>query len=124
MKEMCRHLISALIFGIVASWCGMDAKAFNQVVADSVTHAPLPSASVFDRQGNAIGISNSNGRLPFIAESCYPITVRYLGFIEKVVPAAGSDTIFLRDNMAQLPEVTVEPSGHRVSSAKRWSTIC
>lgn len=114
MKEMCRHLISAFIFGIVASWCGMDAKALNQVVADSVTHAPLPSASVFDRRGNAIGISNSNGRLPFIAESCYPITVRYLGFMEKVVPAAGSDTIFLRDNMAQLPEVTVESSRHKV----------
>lgn len=77
------------------------------VVADSVTHSPLPNASVYDRHGATIGISNRKGMLPAIATVSYPITVRYIGFGDKTVEHPGADTIFLQEEIPELPEVVV-----------------
>lgn len=84
------------------------------VVADSATHMPLPSASVFDRSGRAIGISDSRGRLPYISPAEYPVTVRYLGFGEECVAEAGVDTVFLAEIPTELQEVVIESRQHKV----------
>lgn len=60
----------------------VHAQRRDPVVADSATHMPLPSASVFDRNGNALGMTDARGRLPFLWPDSYPVTVRYLGFRE------------------------------------------
>ena len=54
------------------------AQARETVVVDSLTGLPLPNASVFNRKGVAIGVCKSNGRLPRISWSDYPITIRYI----------------------------------------------
>lgn len=84
------------------------------VVADSLTRKPLPSASIFDRQGNFVGVSHTDGRLPFIPASNYPVTLRYVGFREKTVPDFDADTIFLQENAVELPEILVASNRHRV----------
>lgn len=89
-------------------------QGYGAVVADSVTRKPLPSASIFDLRGRAVGICGSDGVIPYIPASSYPITVRYLGFKEKVVRSANSDTIFLEDNFTELPEVIVQSRKHKV----------
>ncbi len=83
------------------------------VVIDSTTLQPLPSATIFDSQGNTIGTTNKNGRLPYIPHRSFPITVRYLGFEEKSV-AEQTDTIRLSTATTELPEVVVESKHHKV----------
>lgn len=97
-----RHLLAALCMLAI----GAEAQAFV-VVADSATHAPLPNASVYDRYGATVGISNRKGVLPAISTFSYPITVRYIGFGDKTVEHPGPDTIFLQEEIPELPEVVV-----------------
>ena len=89
-------------------------QTHSAIVADSLTRKPLPSASLFDHKGNAVGITNARGRMPLISRSSYPVTVRYLGFKEKTIETPGADTIFLQENAASLPEIVVESGRHKV----------
>lgn len=102
-------------------------KMESQVVADSTTHKPLPSASIFDCKGNVLGMTDSKGRIPHISKTNYPITVRYLGFTEKSIPQANSDTIFLQETFSDLPEVVVESRQHKVihmlAYVREYSTL-
>lgn len=91
------------------------AGARHITVADSLSHAPLPSASVFDRNGTFIGVSNSDGALTCAAPEHFPLTIRYIGFFEKTVAyASASDTVFLRENITELPELAVESRKQKV----------
>lgn len=92
----------------------MGQTRHNAVVVDSLTKSPLPSASVFDGKGKVIGICNSKGRMPYISQSDYPVTVRYIGYKEKLVPDANADTIFLQENPTELAEVIVESRRQKV----------
>lgn len=99
----------------------------SRTVIDSASGEPLAGATVFDHQGNYIGVTASNGRLPHIAKSQYPITVRLMGFNESVVTRDDNDTIFLAENPAELPEVIVDSRDHTVMHAlgyvREYSTI-
>lgn len=86
----------------------------RMVVADSLTRMALPSASVFDNRGNVIGICNTDGSFPYVSESSYPLIVRYLGYKDKVVGHSATDTIFMQENMTELPEVIIQSDSHRV----------
>lgn len=97
------------------------------VVADSLTRTPLSSASVFNGKGIFLGISSSDGRIGFAAPSDYPLTVRYIGYHEKSVPHPGVDTVFLTENVAELPEVVVETKQkmmlHVLAYVREYSTL-
>lgn len=85
----------------------------NMIVVDSLTRRPLPGASVFDRTGMAIGISNNKGCLPHISQESYPLTLRYLGYKERTIPMI-TDTVSLIEQASDLPEVIVESTRHKV----------
>lgn len=97
------------------------------VVADSVMHTPLSNASIFNCKGKMIGVSNKNGRLPFIYSYDYPITIRYMGFNEKSVEIDYSDTIFLTESVVELPEVVIETKKQRLlhvlAYVREYSTL-
>lgn len=102
------------------------AEAKEMVVLDSLTCEPLTNASVFGRNGAFIGMSNSKGRLPHIASSEYPLTVRYMGYKERTLEEA-SDTIFLQENQTELEEVVVESKAvkalHILAYVREYSTL-
>lgn len=122
---MLRYLI--VISACLLSVFVMEGHARCVIVADSVTHAPLPNATIFDRHGNAIAICDSNGKMPYISDSSYPITVRYLGFNDVLVSASSVDTVFLKENFSELPEVVVESRRHKVmhilAYVREYSTL-
>lgn len=106
--------------------------AFGQsripVVVDSETHKPLANASVFDRKGKFIGISDAKGVITCASVSDYPITVRYMGFYERTVAKSGGvDTIFMRENAKVLPEVVVMSKRmkvlHILAYVREYSTL-
>ena len=115
MKSLIRisRLATALLLIILASVYA-EGQMANPVIADSITRQPLLSASVFDRNGKALGLSGNNGRLPYISPECYPVTVRYLGYKEKEIYDRNTDTIFLSEISMELPEVIVESKQHKL----------
>lgn len=107
------RLFITVLATICSSFC-IELQAKDIVVADSVSHTPLPNAAVFDRHGNVIGLSDNNGLLPRISKENCPVTVRYLGFSDKTAGPEFPDTIFLSENISELPEMVFESSRHRV----------
>lgn len=122
---MIRYIMTAisLIFsiGLMESW------AYDVIVVDSTTHIPLPNASIYDKDGTPVGLSNNNGEVPKITHSRYPITVRYLGFNDKTVMFGDKDTIFLSEKVSELPEVIVKSSQQRLlhilAYVREYSTL-
>lgn len=103
------------------------ARTRRAVVADSMTHAALPNASVFGRNGSALGICTHDGQLPAISDNDYPVTIRYMGFKEKTITRAAYDTIFLQENIVELPEFTVDTRRrtalHVLAYLREYSTL-
>ncbi|MDE6135500.1 MAG: hypothetical protein K2F79_07980, partial [Muribaculaceae bacterium] len=97
------------------------------VVADSVTHTPLSGASVFDSKGNMIGIASSGGIIPYASQSQYPLTVRFLGYAEATLNSRETDTVFMQEIIAELPEVLVESRKqkvlHLLAYVREYSTL-
>lgn len=109
---MNRTAIATVLFLIFVGT--LELQGYNVVVADSATRRPLPKASVYDRNGAPIGICDQNGLLPNIAIGSYPITVRYLGFIDRTVVSATPDTVFLQEDISELPEFVVKTRKDKV----------
>lgn len=122
---MCRLAVTILL--IVLSMFDVAGYESNAVVVDATTRLPLPRASIFDKNGNAVGLSGVNGELPYISADSYPVTVRYVGFKEKSVPEADADTIFLEEIVAELPEIVVESRRkkvmHVLAYVREYSTM-
>lgn len=119
MNGMIRILCTAVLLCV---WLGGAA----QIVADADTREPLGNASVFDRNGKAIGICRANGRMPYVERGEYPVTVRYLGYEQCVVPSPGRDTIFLENTYMELPEVVVSKHTkvlHMLGYVREYSTL-
>lgn len=118
-----------VIFGLImfVSIFNLDGQTRNVVIADSTSSMPLPNASVFDSQGKIVGICDERGVMPYISKYSFPITIRYLGFCEKVINEIPSDTIYLRESFAELPEVIVESRKHKVlhmlAYVREYSTL-
>lgn len=117
------------IWILLVAVCGAEASAGRRAVvaADSKTGATLPGASVFDREGRAIGMSDRRGRLPYVSPDCFPVTVRYLGYRERSFVTEFPDTVFLDEVMTELPEVVVETREkkvlHILAYVREYSTL-
>ncbi len=122
---MLRHTLIFLTF--IFSVLSTAGQVQHVVVADSATHMPLPSASVFDSDGRAIGVCDAKGRMPYISPESYPVTVRYMGYRERIIPRGYTDTVFMREHMMELPEVVVESSQQKVmhvlAYVREYSTL-
>ena len=115
------------IFLILLSVLRMAGELSFVVVADATTHSHLPFASVFNRDGKAICISDRHGRFPLPEHKDYPLTIRYIGFDDEKVINAASDTIFLHENTTNLPEVVVDSRKHKLlhvlAYVREYSTL-
>lgn len=105
----------------------MEAKNHIIIVADSISHEPLSSVSIFDRKGTAIGKTDNNGALSSVSISRYPLIARAIGYNEKKIFKETTDTIFLTENISELPEVIVEsrkyPLLHLLAYVREYSTL-
>lgn len=115
--------LATLFIGMVYA----NAQNHHIVIADSITHDPLSNASIFNHQGRFIGTSSANGAVVCASDTDYPITVRYMGYHERTIPYEYSDTIFLIENISELPEVVVEAKQkrmlHILAYVREYSTL-
>lgn len=124
---MFRSTFIFLLLTILAAM-GVRAQSRTVVVADSATRIPLPGATLYDRSGKAIGVSDRRGRLVRPDRAACPVTARYLGFDDKSVTSlSDGDTIFLSEVYAELPEVEVSsrrrPMLHVLAYVREYSTL-
>lgn len=123
--SLCRILL--IIVVMVAGIC--DARGINRymVVADSVSRMPLARASVFNYKGTFIGTSSMDGSIRCGSTDDFPLLIRYMGYFEKKVADADADTVFLSENITELPEVVVEAKDkkmlHVVAYMREYSSL-
>lgn len=116
-SQTVRDLMPKIIAAVVIVLSGVSdafARDARSVVADSVTRRPLSGASFFDKNGNFLGTSSSQGRSPYIADDSFPVTLRYLGYREISVDSLSGDTVLMVEIPTDLPEVVVESKAHKV----------
>lgn len=118
------QILVIILFFVV----GMEAYSREyKIVVDSVSRTSLSNASVFDNRGNLIGMTDSKGRLPYAVSANYPITIRYMGFMEKSVSDENQDTIYMQENIMELPEVVIESRQQKVlhilAYVREYSTL-
>ncbi len=99
------RLAILLYLSIVAS--SVTARTTDAIIVDANTGTPLPKASVFDINGNLIGICSDNGHLPYISASDYPISISYVGYETASVGFPTPDSIRLHELAYELPEITI-----------------
>lgn len=88
--------------------CGaFDANAFRLV--DAETKAPLPLASITDRSGNVVGMTDKSGEIPLLPKDRYPITFNYMGYAPLQVLEPTEDDVKMIQQEYELPEIVVIP---------------
>lgn len=125
MFNDCRPMPWRLGMLMLVAMCAQFAQA-RIVVADAKTRAPLSGVSVFDRDGRFAGISRRNGSVTCVSGSDFPVTLRCLGYEERLVGDERSDTIFLHETLLALPEVTVSGRNnvlHLLAYAREYSSL-
>ena len=82
-------------------------------ILDKETEDPLAKASVFDKNGKFIAVTDDNGGVPVnISENSYPLNVRYVGYIPQDIASPDEGVIRLVETSYDLPEVTVDSESH------------
>lgn len=123
---MDRRLIMTIVIALCTA-IGLCGQSRTPIVADSLTRQPLQNASIFDRKGKIIGLSNSKGAVYCASPADYPLTIRYLGFNEKRIDYNAADTILLTENISELPEVVVASRQrkmlHILAYSREYSTL-
>lgn len=96
-----------LLISLLLAWTAVMVRASAAVVVDSLTNEPVAGATLFNRKGAPAGISDCDGRIPALPANLYPLTVKCMGFADKVLTAPGDSVIRLVDRAVELPEVVV-----------------
>lgn len=128
---LCRlkTLCVILVIMTVGGWTPVEALAgeTRTIVIDSISGEPLGGASVFDRKGGMLGTCSPKGALPFVPAGAYPVTVRCLGYAERVIDSGAEAVVRLKELSRELPEVVVDARRnevlHMLAYVREYSTL-
>ena len=97
-------LFALITFGFFS--LGVNAKI---VITDGKSGTPLPKASIFDRNGIFIAVTDNEGIVPssVISEN-YPLNVRYVGYTPVEISSPDAGTVAMEESIYELPEITVD----------------
>ena len=91
---------------IVSSYFSLRAET---KIIDATTGQPLPKASIFDKNGVFIAVSDNEGIVPQnISKSSYPISVRYVGYIPLKLISPDLGVVSMDETSYTLPEIVVD----------------
>lgn len=95
-----------------------DANAFRLV--DAETKAPLPLASITDRSGNVVGMTDKSGVIPELQKDSYPITFNYMGYASlQILKPVNSDVKMIQQDY-ELPEIVIIPGSRPLLHLKGY----
>ena len=110
MKRYSFQSIIALF--CLISFVALTTKAEVRII-DKETGEPLVKASVFDKNGKLIAVSDDDGIIPSgVSYDSYPLNIRYVGYVAQDVVSPDEGEIKLEETSYDLPEVTVDSESH------------
>ena len=84
-------------------------------ITDKNSAQPLAKASLFDKEGKFIGVSDNNGIIPGnIPAASFPLNVRYVGYNPAIITSPDIDVVSLEETSYDLPEITVDAESHNL----------
>lgn len=101
-----KHIIA---FAVLCLGIGCQIQANVPVnVVDKTDRSPIIGATVIDRAGIIVGITDGNGQISVKSEANFPITVRYIGY--EPLTTSERDTIAMTATSYALKEVEINPA--------------
>lgn len=92
----------------------LPAQAAVKII-DKVSGEPLAKASVFDKNGKFIAVTDDNGAVPSnITITSYPLNIRYVGYVPQDVISPNEGLIRLEETSYDLPEVVIDSESHNL----------
>lgn len=99
--------IISIITALILSSSTFDADAYRLI--DASTNAPLPLASITDRSGNVVGMTDKSGVIPELQKDRYPITFNYMGYASLQILKPAEDDVKMILQEYELPELVISP---------------
>lgn len=99
--------IISIITALILSSLTFDADAYRLI--DASTNAPLPLASITDRSGNVVGMTDKSGAIPELQKDRYPITFNYMGYASLQILKPAEDDVKMVPQEYELPEIVISP---------------
>lgn len=97
----------SIIVSVSVLWGTFNASAFRLV--DAETKAPLPLASITDRSGNVVGMTDKSGVIPELQKDRYPITFNYMGYASSQIQKPAEEDVKMIQQEYELPEIVISP---------------
>ncbi|MCH5247010.1 MAG: hypothetical protein J1E99_02520 [Muribaculaceae bacterium] len=117
MKNFIKTL-TALTFILSFTVLTMNAKV---KIVDNVTGEPLVKASVFDKNGKFIAITDDYGIVPSsVTVKSYPLNIRYVGYEPKEVLSPNEEIVKLEETSYDLPEVMIDAENRNLLWIKAY----
>lgn len=99
---------SKLILSLMLLFCYFQLQA-QVKVTDSDTGQPLAKASIFDKNGVFIAVTDDNGIVPeSIGKHLYPLNIRYVGYIPLKITSPDLGVVAMEESSYTLPEVVID----------------
>lgn len=119
---LAKALVTLFIFSIF-----FNIKA-EVKIADAATGLPLPKASVFDKNGVFIAVTDEEGTVPgSVAPNSYPLNVRYVGYMPVTVASPDSGVVTMEESSYTLPEIVVDDVSRNIlyllAYVREYSTL-
>lgn len=84
-------------------------SAAEVIITDAESGTPLAKASVFDKEGVFIAVSDDEGKIPSsLPASSFPLNIRYVGYQPVEVSSPDEGIITMTESTYVLPELTVD----------------
>lgn len=119
------RLLAILVSVACSTW--LLAQTGPAVVLDSISRKPLANASVLDRNGKVVGVTDSKGLLPYAPYSDYPLSVHYMGYRTAAVEKPSSSEVLMKESVSLLPELVVSAKNrkflHIMAVVREYSTL-
>lgn len=95
----------SIILLLLAFTGAFKADAFRLV--DATAGTPLPLASVTDRSGNVVGLTDKTGEIPALGTDRFPVTFNYMGYEPLEVPGPVDADVKMNPRDYDLPEIVI-----------------
>ena len=101
-------VVSRVLLILIACISFFTLKAEVKVI-DAETFQPLPKASVFDKNGVLITVTEDDGKIPeSITSFSYPLNIRYVGYEPLIVSSPDLDVAAMIVSSYTLPDIVID----------------
>ncbi len=99
--------IFSIIVSVTILLGAFDANAIRLIDAETKTFLPL--ASITDRSGNVVGMTDKSGEIPLLPKERYPITFNYMGYEPLQLNKVADEDVKMILQEYELPEIVISP---------------